>query len=253
MSKRTAHRAQPAETVTSGCRLAIRSSSSSRRWSSSSCSASGSSKTFASPGLHLRTTSTSPSTCSPSRSMRSPSRSRSGCRSPPRSWSSCSPIVVLAIVYVAPPSRHRLLLLLAVAPFWSSYVLRLFSWQILLANKGIIQLGLESLGLENCSQPDLYPDRDAHRPDPLPGADRSSCSSMSRSPTSIATLIQAARDLGATRWQAFPPRHPADEQGRASCWRSFATIVSFGDVLAGTLLGGGAGTRCWAPCRCSRT
>jgi ABC-type spermidine/putrescine transport system permease subunit I len=60
----------------------------------------------------------------------------------------CYPMV-LAIVYVAPPSRHRLLLMLAVAPFWSSYVLRLFSWQILLANKGIINSGLAWAGLEN--------------------------------------------------------------------------------------------------------
>ena len=89
--------------------------------------------------LAARTTSTSPSTCSPSRTMRWPSPSRCGCRSPPPSSPCCSCYpLVLAIVYVAPRSRHRLLLMLAVAPFWSSYMLRLFSWQILLANKGVI-------------------------------------------------------------------------------------------------------------------
>ena len=61
----------------------------------------------------------------------------------------CYPMV-LAIVYVAPRSRHRLLLMLAVAPFWSSYVLRLFSWQILLAKQGHHQL---RLGLGRVREP----------------------------------------------------------------------------------------------------
>ena len=57
--------------------------------------------------------------------------------------------MVLAIVYLAPARRHRLLLLLAVAPFWSSYVLRLFSWQLLLAQKGIINSALAWAGSWN--------------------------------------------------------------------------------------------------------
>lgn len=153
----------------------------------------------------------------------------------------CYPMV-LAIVYLAPPSRHRLLLMLAVAPFWSSYVLRLFSWQILLANKGIINSGLAWAGFENLQLNLIYTQTATrigliHYLAPIlivvlfvtvANIDRD--------------LIQAARDLGATRWQAF--RRVILPMSRTGLLvsASFATIVSFGDVLAGALLGGGAGT-----------
>ena len=54
-------------------------------------------------------------------------------------------------------------------------------------------------------------------------------------------LIQAARDLGATRWQAF--RRVILPMSRTGLLvsASFAAIVSFGDVLSGSLLGGGVG------------
>lgn len=153
----------------------------------------------------------------------------------------CYPMV-LAIVYLAPQSRHRLLLMLAVAPFWSSYVLRLFSWQILLANKGIINSGLAWAGLENFQVSLIYTQTATrigliHYLAPIlivilyvtvANIDRD--------------LIQAARDLGATRWQAF--RRVILPMSRTGLLvsASFAAIVSFGDVLAGALLGGGAGS-----------
>jgi len=152
----------------------------------------------------------------------------------------CYPMV-LAIVYLAPQSRHRLLLMLAVAPFWSSYVLRLFSWQILLANKGIINSGLAWAGLESFQVSLIYTQTATrigliHYLAPIlivilyvtvANIDRD--------------LIQAARDLGATRWQAF--RRVILPMSRTGLLvsASFAAIVSFGDVLAGALLGGGAG------------
>jgi ABC-type spermidine/putrescine transport system permease subunit I len=152
----------------------------------------------------------------------------------------CYPMV-LAIVYVAPRSRHRLLLMLAVAPFWSSYVLRLFSWQILLANKGIINSALAWAGFENLQINLIYTQTATrigliHYLAPIlivvlyvtvANIDRE--------------LIQAARDLGATRWQAF--RRVILPMSRAGLLvsASFAAIVSFGDVLAGSLLGGGVG------------
>src|SRR5207245_829542 len=55
------------------------------------------------------------------------------------------------------------------------------------------------------------------------------------------TLIEAARELGATRWQAFRRVIlPLSSLGIVLSL-SFATIISFGDVLSGSLLGGGAG------------
>lgn len=152
----------------------------------------------------------------------------------------CYPMV-LAIVYVAPPSRHRLFLMLAVAPFWSSYVLRLFSWQILLANKGIINSALAWAGLENLQFTLIYTQTATrvgliHYLAPiLIVVLYVTVASIDRD------LIQAARDLGATRWQAF--RRVVLPMSRTGLVisGSFAAIISFGDVLSGALLGGGAG------------
>ena len=153
----------------------------------------------------------------------------------------CYPMV-LAIVYLAPPTRHRLLLLLAVAPFWSSYVLRLFSWQLLLAKKGIINSALAWAGLEDLQFSLIYTQIATrigliHYLSPIlivvlyvtvANIDRD--------------LIQAARDLGATRWQAFRRVILPMSRTGLVVSGSFAAIVSFGDVLSGALLGGGAGT-----------
>ncbi|HEX2891240.1 ABC transporter permease [Vineibacter terrae] len=153
----------------------------------------------------------------------------------------CYPMV-LAIVYLTPPSRHRLFLMLAVAPFWSSYVLRLFSWQILLAKKGIINSALAWAGLEHLQISLIYTQTATrigliHYLAPiLIVVLYVTVASIDRD------LIQAARDLGATRWQAF--RRVILPMSRTGLLvsASFAAIVSFGDVLAGALLGGGAGT-----------
>jgi spermidine/putrescine transport system permease protein len=54
-------------------------------------------------------------------------------------------------------------------------------------------------------------------------------------------LIEAARELGATRWQAFTRVIlPLSRFGLLTAG-SFAVIVGLGDALSGNLLGGGAG------------
>jgi len=55
-------------------------------------------------------------------------------------------------------------------------------------------------------------------------------------------LIEAARELGATRWQAFTRLIlPLSRFGIMTAG-SFAVIVGLGDALSGNLLGGGAGS-----------
>ncbi len=151
----------------------------------------------------------------------------------------CYPMV-LAIVYAVPDRLQRLVLLLAVAPFWTSYILRVFAWQTLLARRGIINSASESLGL-GFSQSILNTQIATrvgliHYLAPiLIIILYVSVSNIDRS------LIGAARNLGATRWQVFRKVIlPLSRVGivLALC---FATIISFGDVLSGTLLGGGAG------------
>jgi spermidine/putrescine transport system permease protein len=48
---------------------------------------------------------------------------------------------------VVPPRWQRLALLLAVLPFWTSYVVRSYSWLLVLAEKGVVNNALLGLGL----------------------------------------------------------------------------------------------------------
>lgn len=48
---------------------------------------------------------------------------------------------------LVPPRWQRLALLLAVLPFWTSYVVRSYSWLLVLAEKGVVNNALLSLGL----------------------------------------------------------------------------------------------------------
>jgi len=148
---------------------------------------------------------------------------------------------VLAIVYLVPPRLQRLVLLLAIAPFWTSYILRVFAWQILLAKRGVFNTAMQTLGLDGWQQALLNTQAATrigliHYEAPIivvilyvtiAGID--------------GTLIEAARELGASRWQTFRRVIlPLSKVGIILAL-SFATIISFGDVLSGTLLGGGAG------------
>lgn len=150
-------------------------------------------------------------------------------------------LIALALAFAVPARWQRLALLLAIAPFWSSYVLRLYSWQTILSRNGVINSTLKQIGLADLRIDVIY--------------------------TQIATriglihylapilvvilyvgilaidkvLIEAARELGATRWQAFTRVIlPLSRFGLLTAG-SFAVIVGLGDALSGNLLGGGAG------------
>lgn len=150
-------------------------------------------------------------------------------------------LVSLSLVFALPDRWRRLGLLFVIAPFWSSYVLRLYSWQTILATNGLLNGALTALGLEALRVDVIYTQAATriglvHFLTPiLVVITFVSVSSIDR------TLIDAARELGATRWQAFTRVIlPLSRFGLVSA-ASFATIISMGDVLAGALLGGGAG------------
>ena len=149
-------------------------------------------------------------------------------------------ILAMGIVFCVPTRYQRLVLVLAILPFWSSYILRLFSWQTILAQRGILNNVLARLGLD----------------DPLIITNTQIGTRIGLihylTPILIIILfvalinvdrkmIEAARDLGATRWQAFVRVIlPLSKLGLIFA-AGFAMIVSFGDVLAGLLVGGGIG------------
>ncbi len=146
----------------------------------------------------------------------------------------------MSLVFCVPERYQRLILLLAILPFWSSYILRLFSWQLILAQEGVLNYVLAGLGLND---PLLITNTQigtriglVHFLSPiliimlyvtLIHVDRN--------------LIEAARELGATRWQAFVRVIlPLSKLGLIFA-TGFAMIISFGDVLSGMLIGGGIG------------
>ena len=51
------------------------------------------------------------------------------------------------LAYRVPPRWQRLALLLAIVPFWTSYVVRSYSWLLVLSENGIISQTLLTLGL----------------------------------------------------------------------------------------------------------
>ena len=51
------------------------------------------------------------------------------------------------LAFIVPERWQRLALMLAVLPFWTSYVVRSYSWLLVLAEKGVINASLTSLGI----------------------------------------------------------------------------------------------------------
>ncbi|QLQ18753.1 MAG: ABC transporter permease [Exiguobacterium profundum] len=57
--------------------------------------------------------------------------------------------VAYYVSFFADPSRKSLWLFLITIPFWTSYLIRIFLWKVILGYNGVINSGLMSLGLIN--------------------------------------------------------------------------------------------------------
>lgn len=142
------------------------------------------------------------------------------------------------IAFRVPPRWQRLALLLAVLPFWTSYVVRSYSWLLVLGQNGVVNKALMGLGLVA---------------EPLAIASTRAATVigfvhffvMLLTLTIYANLIQlspnyarAAADLGASRWQTF--RHvilPLTLPGIVT--GAFLTFVlCIGDYITPQILGG---------------
>jgi spermidine/putrescine transport system permease protein len=142
------------------------------------------------------------------------------------------------IAWRVPPRFQRLALLMAVLPFWASYVVRSYSWLLVLGKNGVINQALMGLGVIA---------------EPLALASTRSATVigfvhffvMLLTLTIYANLIQlspnyarAAQDLGAGRWATF--RHvilPLTLPGVVT--GAFLTFVlCIGDYITPQILGG---------------
>ncbi len=143
------------------------------------------------------------------------------------------------LAYRIPPKWQKILLILIVLPFWTAYVVRSYSWLLVISEKGIINVTLLSLGIIQ---------------EPLELAYRRGATilgfvhffTMLMTLTIYANLVQikssyqkAAADLGANRFQVFvyvtlPLSIPGVAVG------AFITfVIAIGDYITPQILGGG--------------
>ena len=158
----------------------------------------------------------------------------------------CYPFA-LSLVFVVPEQYQRFALLFAIAPFWSSYILRLYAWQTLINRNGLLNTLLLKLGVIDSPLQIMFTQVATrigilHYLAPivililylaLRNIDRS--------------LLEASRNLGATIWQTFwRVLFPLSKLGIIYS-ALFSLIISAGDVLSGIILGGGAGKSILGP------
>ena len=167
-------------------------------------------------------------------------------------WSSVQTvIIVLALVgvlglaagywlarFVTNRKLQALLLMLAILPFWTSYLIRIITWQPLFGNSGVITFLLTQLGLPPMEL-FLYNQR-----------------AMIFAMTSLYVVfvigpvfwalsridpevIAASRTLGASAWTAFRTVELPLARGGLVVGLFFASIFLFGDYATGRLIGGG--------------
>lgn len=142
------------------------------------------------------------------------------------------------LAYQVPRRWQRLALVLAILPFWTSYVVRSYSWLLVLSSGGVISTTLQSLGIAQ---------------EPISFANSRTGTiigfvhffTMLLTLTIFANLVQispnyrkAAADLGATAWHifwrvTFPLSIPGVMVG------AFLTFVlCIGDYITPQILGG---------------
>ncbi len=142
------------------------------------------------------------------------------------------------LAFRVPPRWQRIALMMAILPFWTSYVVRSYSWLLVLSGNGVISNVLQWLGIVQ---------------GPISLANSRAATvlgfvhffTMLLTLTIFANLVQispnyrkAAADLGASSWQAFwritlPLSIPGVMVG------AFLTIVlTLGDYITPQILGG---------------
>jgi spermidine/putrescine transport system permease protein len=142
------------------------------------------------------------------------------------------------LAYRVPPQWQRIALMMAIIPFWTSYLVRSYSWLLVLSSDGVISQALQWVGILD---------------KPITMANSRTATiigfvhffTMLLTLTIFANLVQispnyrrAAEDLGASRFQAFwritlPLSIPGVMVG------AFLTIVlALGDYITPQILGG---------------
>ena len=136
------------------------------------------------------------------------------------------------------PSIRPALLMLVMLPFWTSFLLRVYAWKGILADQGVINNALMSLGLINEPIQMLYTDISMLLGMTyvyLPFMVLPLYATLVKMDVS---LLEAAHDLGASPWQAFwLVTVPLSKAGIVS-GAMLVFIPSIGEFVIPSLLGG---------------
>ena len=143
------------------------------------------------------------------------------------------------LVFVADAKRRALFLFLLIAPFWTSFAIRAFSWQLVLSDNGLVAYGIKLLTGLQVALGLLYTMAASVFGLTLFGSMLITLMLFSIMVTIDKRLTEASRSLGAGHWSTFtevilPLSLPGWAVGAALTF-----IISVGDYAVPTLLGGG--------------
>jgi spermidine/putrescine transport system permease protein len=159
-------------------------------------------------------------------------------------------IIVIAMAYPMAyflafrVTRHKALwIILLTIPFWTSYLLRVFAWKIVLGYNGAINTGLKSLGLIDAPLEFLL-----YNPISVMITLAHAWIAFTVLPIYVSlekidrSLLEAATDLGDSRWQRFwRVTLPLSAPGTIAA-ALLVFIPTVGDYVTPTLVGGPGGT-----------
>jgi putative spermidine/putrescine transport system permease protein len=167
-------------------------------------------------------------------------------------WSTVQTVIILLVLvgvlgltagyflarFVTNRKLQALLLMLAILPFWTSYLIRIITWQPLFGNSGVINFLLGKAGLP---QMELF----LFNQRAMIFAMTSLYVVFVVGPVFWALsridpeVIAASRSLGASAWTTFRTVELPLARGGLVVGLFFASIFLFGDYATGRLIGGG--------------
>lgn len=143
-----------------------------------------------------------------------------------------------ALAFVVPKGWRIVFLVAIIAPFWTNYLVRAYAWQTILANKGILNYFLLSSGVIKEPLEILY-------------TYAATTIGLVHYLLAIMTLniyttlenmdkrlLEAATDLGASRWQAFWRITLPLSSGGLITGAMFIFVLAFADFISPSVLGG---------------
>ena len=142
------------------------------------------------------------------------------------------------IAFRVPARWQRVALLLAILPFWTSYLVRSYSWLLVLSPEGVVPSALRVVGLDLGRAAGQQPDRHGDRLRPLlhHAADAHDLREPRPDPRQLPAGRRRSRRLALAD---LPARDPAAQRARASSVGAFLTFVlTIGDYITPQILGG---------------